>query len=77
MKEVIKRLFQLFWKHILGAFLFFVTGAWYYLLFRYGINSFTPPIIGVIGAIVLLGLCILFILFFVKKPKQNNTPFGK
>lgn len=70
MTELIMRLFKIFWKHIFGIILFFVTGVLYFFILRDGIDSFYYPMIGIFVTIAMTGVCILYLVSF--RNKKNN-----
>lgn len=76
MKNLLINLIKVFGKYIFGGILFFVTGALYYIIWRYGIESFYNPMAGILITIIVTALCILYVLM-VRNKKSNKTPIGK
>ena len=70
MKKVLMRLFQLFGKYIIGAILFLLTAVLYFFIIRDGITSFDRPVIGIILAICMPSITLLYFLVFIDKPKN-------
>lgn len=76
MKDLLINLIKVFGKYIFAGILFFVTGALYYIIWRYGIESFYNPMAGILITIIMTGICILYVLVLRNK-KSNNIPIGK
>lgn len=56
--------------------LFGMTARYYYVMFAEGIDSFYRSVAGIIIAIALAVICILYFLFFIRKSK-TKIPIGK
>lgn len=67
MKELILRLLKLFGRYLFFMGMLFMTGAFYYVLIKYGIESFYYPAWAIIGGVTLPSLCLIYYLYFIKK----------
>lgn len=56
--------------------LFGITARYYYEIYYEGIENFDAPVFGIFVAIALPLICILYVVFFMRKPK-SKFPIGK